>query len=326
MPISFSHPNIPTDLVLRLSPTMVEWTFNLNYRKENTYGGQVVQILSINYDRLIIEGQFGKEGPHGKIKQNDGTLTGRSVDSFWDFRTGLDNPFSFTTGIALNPHSGPNLYAIGLTQMTAYFQEYFAIASQGRDRALAGHYDQEPVTVSYDGGLDSFERNWTVYPVDFPSYSRSLEEFAPKWRLEFEVEEADYTINDATIQKAIDDINNLRANVGYTPYWVFSDPLGQQMLDKGITAASQFNALERSYDDIASHVFDHFNEFLPYYTAEDYAHLIFTGASIPNLYADETSILSQKAAFQAQSPGITTDPTQPVKPINPNRIRGGQQQ
>jgi hypothetical protein len=139
-------------------------TYDLVTNTVPTYAGEVVQILAIKFDQLVIEGKFGKEGPHGATL-TDGRLERRETSQLRDFESA-------------------GVYAIGLTQMTEFFQRFFAIASQGHDAQVEGHYDQQPMTLRYDGassvGVElGRDELWKVYPVNFPSYQRSLVDFAP---------------------------------------------------------------------------------------------------------------------------------------------------
>lgn len=46
----------------RVDPTAVSWTYNLNTKVEETYGGRVVQILSIRLGDLTVESNSGSGG------------------------------------------------------------------------------------------------------------------------------------------------------------------------------------------------------------------------------------------------------------------------
>jgi len=213
--ISFTHPNLNNGkpLYLRLSPTSIQWTYNLNTQIKDTYGGQVVQILGINYDKLMIEGRFGLEGPHGKD---------RPIEEFWDYSKSTGNMKDLS---------------VGLTQLTSYFKDYFDIASQGANTRLSGNFNQVPMIVNYTSYIDPNEGNidtqanqntqaaqWSVYPISFPSYSRAITEFAPQWKIEFEIEEADSNIDTISIVR---EIQLIKEGVSYDPSNKFSDPYAQ---------------------------------------------------------------------------------------------------
>src|SRR3954465_11882549 len=99
--IIFDHPRVGT-LNLRLAPTSVEWTYNMNVRTYDTFAGQVVQVLSMNFGDFVIMGRFGREGPHGKNLDNN-TITSRTAGELSDYKNA-------------------GIYAVGLTQMTEYFR------------------------------------------------------------------------------------------------------------------------------------------------------------------------------------------------------------
>jgi len=179
-----------------------------------TYAGEVVQVLAIRFTNLTISGQFGKEGPFGATLAN-GSLTQRSVDQRRDF-------------------SPSSQYAVGLTQMTEFFRQYFAIASQGHDSQIEGHYDQEPMTLLYEGASDigvatGTSERWRVYPTSFPSYSRAIDEYAPMWQVSCEVYEAPQDVllatqSDVLKQLSGTDADAFRPGIGYRPFNPFSDP------------------------------------------------------------------------------------------------------
>jgi len=297
--IQFSHSqlNKGKPFVLRLGPTRVNWTYQLNTNIIDTYGGQIVQVLSINYDKLIIEGQFGREGPHGKRLYNhsSGKKEWRDTpkEELWNYENVTD------------------LYGLGLTQMTAYFQDYFAIASQGGDTRKPGlHYVQEPMKVSYTGGLDDRnfdaggEREWTVYPVSFPSYSRSIKEFAPKWKIEFEIEETkDYKLTRTTLEKHL---KAIRQEIGFEHYWQFSDPV--RMWAGNPDGLEALVAAEARYRQYLLEKFDFSLEFLPTMTTEEFTDLLLTGASVPEILKRAESTFD--GSEDTDSP-IRTDPSKP---------------
>ncbi len=127
--ITFSH-KVGT-LNLRLPPTQVEWDYKMNTQSYQTFAGEVVQVLGITFNKVVFQGQFGREGAHGK-KLADGQLINRPVSDFTNWNT--DEP-----------------YGVGLSQMFQYFKTYFSAASQGSVTSPY-HYDQAPMVVSHEGG------------------------------------------------------------------------------------------------------------------------------------------------------------------------------
>lgn len=203
---------------LRLNPTSVKWSYNLVTNVENTYGGQVVQILAVNIGQLTIEGRFGKEGPHGKVVK-DGKILEKDYDSFWV----IDNN---------------GKYGNGLTQMYEWFIRYFSVATQGGDDIVSGSYDQRPVTLTYGGAGEPHK--WKVYPVSMPSYKRSNEDFAPEWQVVCEVEEADRQTKRAAIDE---EIANLKDKTGVVPERYSMPPGKDPPQDKFFDVVKKFKEM-----------------------------------------------------------------------------------
>jgi hypothetical protein len=278
--VVFSHPHPGLgDLILRLPPTEVDWTYNVNISTTDTYAGQIMQILSINFDKFVIRGQFGKEGAHGRKRSTAGRTEVRSVGEFRDYQT-------------------TERLGVGLSQMTEWFVQYFAIASQGGDSQIGGHYNVDPVTVKYQGSLaveyddGKQDGTWKVYPVSFPSYRRSNQNFAPEWQIECEVHEADSTVKNATQAEIIERLSGttgiLRQGVGYRVSNEFSDPLGKylyagtQQLDLASLKA-KIKESSKKVNEEATKMYDHLRNMLPALNDEDLDYLLVAGASGPAL-------------------------------------------
>lgn len=277
--VVFSHPHKDIgNLHLRLPPTSVEWTVKLNTQVTDTFGGQVVQVLSTSYDKLVIEGQFGKESAHG-MEIRHGRLVERDPSGYFDLGS-RNRPRR--GGTAKQP------YEIGLTQMAAYFRRYFSVATAGGDHFspggdfVRGAYNQQYMKLSYKGNLEDFERNWLVYPTSFPSYRRSNEDFAPEWRVEFEVVQPDFFIDTSNKLKAIE---RLKKNTGYRPINPFSDPLALEIQESGKKGGTRIVKLTKDQlDELNTNVFDYYGSMLNTPSPADLEELIQMGASMPNIY------------------------------------------
>lgn len=293
--VVFSHPNIKGDLVVRLAPTDVQWSYQLNTSVQNTYGGQVVQVLSVAFDKLTITGKFGKEGPHGVKKEN-----GRYVR-----RTSSDWNTKYT-------------YGVGLIQMTEWFKEYFQLASQGEKGS--GSYNEKPVSVTYQGGIGKIpvdegksEIKWQVYPVSFPSYKRSNEDFAPEWRIECEVYEAPGAIKSLEKDTAIDRLK--RASL-YTPMNKYSDPIAQflpesyQSKNAAVRNKLIDDALARASERLDATI-DFYTEMIPALDIEDIRYLLNQGGSLANDITQDkkpkTTARVKEAEPKASDPYRDTD-------------------
>lgn len=295
--VTFFHPNPALGtLNVRLAPTAVNWSYKMNTATTQTYAGEVVQILGVNFQKFSIEGQFGREGPHGRDvvagKIQDRSLT--SQDSWRD----------------------AGKYGIGLTQMTAFFRQYFTLASQGiNDVDPNKNFDERPMHIVYQGALDvpldigKDEQHWLVYPTSFPSYRRSLEDFAPQWRVECEVAEVPGPIKTAEYSAAL---KRLRSAVGYTPFNPYSDPLGQILKPGASTDKAAYNKAVERASIATDDLLDFYREQIPALTPESLNELIFSGGSAATVY--QQSLNGDK---------IDTSVGAPVKPTRSTSVGGG---
>jgi hypothetical protein len=278
--VTFIHPNVDVGVLnLRLPPTSVEWSFKLNTSITDTFGGQVVQILSTSYDNLVVEGRFGKEGPHGANINKEGAWDERDPVGFYDL------------GSRSKPRrggTGHKAYEIGLSQMMMYFRRYFSVATAGGDHLqpggsfVRGAYNQQYMKLAYEGNIEDYERAWLVYPTSFPSFRRSNEDFAPQWRVEFQVVEPDFFIDTKSKLAAI---ARLRANVGYRPLNPFSDPLAQEIDPKTKKGQKRIVKITQAQlDELNTSVLDYYGSMLPTLTPADLTELIASDASVANVY------------------------------------------
>jgi hypothetical protein len=298
--VVFSHPSIKHDLVLRLPPTEVQWSYQLNTSTTNTYAGQVVQVLSVAFDNMSITGQFGKEGPHGARVVKNRLV--RRTDDNWNT---------------------PYTYGVGLVQMTAWFKEYFQIASQGTTKQ---NYDQRAVRLTYKGAKNiapdegKTESRWLIYPTSFPSYRRTNEDYAPEWRVEAEVYEAPGTLVQVEKDAAIERLK--RASL-YTPINKYSDPIAQFLPDTYMSKNAKTRnalidqALIKANQASLEYV-DIYNEMVPGLDIEDLRYLLLQGGSIANDVKADKQDKKKKANDRIQE---STDPYRSTT-FNPG-ARGG---
>lgn len=282
MPITFhyTHPDVkpqkgkqPVNRSLRLrhNPTEINWTYNVITREFDTYGGQVIQVLSVNIDNLVFQGQLGKEGPFGVKRVGSSAVD----DPRWHGRV---PPGGFVTRSHSEQFEYNGVQYPGLHAMVEFFREYFALVSQGGDPQNPGRFLQIPMQVDYGntytemidgkevtGRTDHRGRSWTIVPRNFPSFRRSNENFAPEWRIECEVVEADKSILYKEKQAAI---ARLHAAIGYKVRNPFSDPL----------ADPAYNL-----DDITMKIVSQFRAFLPKITQGDLEDMIWQNITVPNV-------------------------------------------
>lgn len=283
--INFSYTNQGSGethrLNLAVDPYNVEWTYNVNTQVYDTYGGQVIQVLSVNIDSLTIDGQIGKAGPFGVHINKAKDRKGRQVsvtDPRWG---GQVPPGGFVTnesdaGRQWNPNFSRDY--TGLYQLSQFFAKYFMESTQGSVKSEPGKFQQMPMQISYDAGpypaaganagaagQTSF-RHWEAFPKSFPNFSRSNEEFAPLWKIEFSVYQADPNVEFATKNDAIKTLSRIRNGIGWEAQNPWIDP-----------AANPKDPPETVLNKLVSE----YKHFLPKITKGDLAQMIWQGISLP---------------------------------------------
>lgn len=300
--ITFSHPQLPT-LALRLPPTEVDWSYNLLTYEQNTYAGQVVQVLGINFEKFTISGRFGRDG-YGDYELGSNAQSGNA--HYWQRK----DPPTMTN-------------STGLTQMWTWFRNYMSIASQGVPKsksptnALIDNYNQQPVTITYQGGSDipvddnKNEMQWLVYPTNFPSFRIANDNFAPEWKVECEVYEAPRAITGHIMTEAIE---RLAYEPLYQPGNKWSDPYPvspgdpKSKLDQNI-----YNAYEN-----ARKAADFFMQNLPGFPPQQIEKMIEQGFSNAIDPAGGQTTVQTPSTKQVQVPKLQGDPFGPEGGIVPD--------
>ena len=228
-------------LKLRHNPYSINWTYNLITHVQDTYAGQVIQLLGVNIDKIVIEGQLGIEGAFGKDITADGRIVDRDRDRQFDW-----------TG------KYPGLHA-----MTEFFRRYFSTQAQGTDDSDLGRFAQTPMSVFYNVDSAPDARHWPkIVPVNFPSFRRSWENYAPMWRIEAYVIEADATILPSVQKQAL---QRLQQGIGYKIANPFSDP----------------NASNPDILATVESLYTGFRSLLPHYSPQQLQELIWNDVSRP---------------------------------------------
>lgn len=272
-PVQFSyvHPTAGVKMLnLRLNPNSVDWTYELNTNVVNTYGGQVVQILGLKLGQLNIEGQFGREGPWGLKKVKDEYVRRRGTKMTGWAPKDPDEQLDY---------SDDGLYGIGLTEMLQFFRDYFSASTQGGSSSISGRYIQAPMTLAYDdihiaaatndadqptwSEWNATPGTWMIIPVDFPSYKRSNENFAPEWKVTAEIVQAPLHLMENTIEKSI---ARLHAAIGFKPLSPWNAPLEERQAVEAIKSKITI-----------------WHQMLPNFANADLTNLFYQAVSTPNV-------------------------------------------
>lgn len=265
---TYNHSTGTRTLNLRLNLNGINWSYELNTNVIDTFGGQVIQILGISLGELVIQGQFGREGPWG-LKQAKGEFVRRRGVNM----TGIapkdpDEQFDYTDDYQ---------FGIGLTQMMNFFREYFQISTQGGSITSPGRFAQIPMTLSYDNdniaaltndadlpdftGWGASYGTWLIIPTEFPSYHRANELFAPEWQVTAQIVQVPLALRENVVQKAI---SRLHAAIGWKPLSQWSAPASD------VAAAAEINKTITIW-----------HQMLPNFTQGDVSNLIYQALSAP---------------------------------------------
>jgi hypothetical protein len=187
----FQHEDLsPRNIKLTLGPSGVAWEYILNTSVQDTYGGQVIQILGVTVTGLTIKGNFGGIDPQwGADQRGDGSfLALRPVDN--------PNPrFGDYNWIQDPSHPWVN----GIQQLADWFRQYFELTTQGgaNRRGAFERYNQQ-----------------------------SMRFIAPEWTVQADfVEEAEYDrsfLRDVE-KTALDRLEELKVGIGYRKQNPFSE-------------------------------------------------------------------------------------------------------
>lgn len=218
----FFHKDLqPNSIRLPLGVGSVSWEYTLNTSVQDTYGGQVVQILGVSITNLIITGNFGGFDPQWGI---DVRKDPRHGDFDW-----------VSTG----------RYANGLQQMADWFRQYFELTTQGGEnkRGSFQRYNEVAMKFNFPG------RGWSFYlrPTSFPSIKMANDNISPEWRVQADfVEEAesDRSFLKDIEKSALERLDDLRVGIGFMKRNPFSE-----FVNETITNFDAANQVIEAYQD-----------------------------------------------------------------------------
>lgn len=239
--VLFSHPQIPETLRILTGLNDVYWAYTLNTVTIPTYGGEVIQILSVGIDDLIVSGQVLG---YGDIQIHDNVYAGMESIYKW---------FLNYAQMATQGALGPEAY------------NHFETGDEGTA------FNQEPVTMTYP------QRGWRfqMIPKSLPGFHYGRDVVAPTWMMQGAIVQPDpafldlfdmtHLENQQRLGEFIafgDDFNGkytgwVTAGIGYNPENPFSAPYkGDFSSDKTGTM------LDRTRD--------YFNKLIPSYLEADF--------------------------------------------------------
>src|SRR5438067_2227212 len=109
--IVFSHPRLKQNLSIRINPDQITWDYGLNTASFPTYGGEVVQILSVYFGDMTIKGKVSSSVLKKQFKQLGDTFSG-FVQAF--VQSKLDTIPQFADASKAADHNFKGLNQVGV--------------------------------------------------------------------------------------------------------------------------------------------------------------------------------------------------------------------
>jgi hypothetical protein len=241
----FWHTDLdPTNIRLPLGAAGVSWEYSLNTSVQDTYGGQVIQILGVTVTNLVIRGNFG------------------GIDPQWGAEQKRDGSFSvLETNQNPNPrfgdyewiHDAAHPWVNGIQQMADWFRRYFELTTQGAENRKGSfeRYNQTSMKFQYPA------RGWSflIRPRSFPKVTMANDALAPEWTVEADfVEEAetDRSFVKDVEKTALDRLEDLKVGIGFQRRNPFSE-----FINKNITnEEAAFNIINEYQDSVTQGLSD----------------------------------------------------------------------
>lgn len=183
---------------LIVPPHSISWSYSLRTSVEDTYGGQVIQILGVQIDNFKLSGYI----PRG----------------FW----GLGNNY-FNEATDKEYYTGEDdAFKNGIVHLANFFRDFFAAKTQNS-------FTTENMKFEYPHYGWTGAKAIAIIPFEFPRVRLANDEILPEWELECSVVEYKSSHFEGAVSKAAKDnlkdrFNNLGEGVGFAKFIEWSDP------------------------------------------------------------------------------------------------------
>lgn len=190
--------NKTKSLSLIVPPDSISWSYSLRTVVEDTYGGQVIQILGVQIDNFKLSGYIPK--------------------GFW----GLQNNY-FNEATDQEYYIGEeNAFKNGIVHLANFFRDFFASKTQNS-------FSTENMKFEYPHYGWTGNKAIAIIPFEFPKIRLANDEILPEWELECSVVEYKSSHFEGKVSKAAktnlaDRFNNLGEGVGFAKFIEWSDP------------------------------------------------------------------------------------------------------
>lgn len=208
-------------LGLIIPPANITWSYSLRTKIENTYGGQVIQILGVQIDNFKLKGYVptGFWGEEWKERWNPNlNRRERYLDNNF-----IDSPAQ--TQYYLEPEDGINpndRRKNGLVHIANFFRDFFAEKTQN-------NFSVKNMEFYYPHfGWDSKNTSIKLIPVSFPRVRIANDEVLPEWELECSVVEhlSSHFVSQVSSKglSQLQSNKSLKEGIGFKEFIEWSDP------------------------------------------------------------------------------------------------------
>jgi hypothetical protein len=204
---------------LIVPPNSISWTYSLRTKIEDTYGGQVIQILGVQIDNF--------------------KLSGYIPDGFW----GRDNNYYDKSDGIPYFEDKENARKNGIVHLANFFRDFFAYKSQNS-------FSTENMQFHYPHyGWTGEEKSIKIIPYDFPRVRIANDEILPEWELECSLVEylSSHFVSQAT-KTATNQLQYLKSGIGFIDFIQWSDPTATS----DISVSEQARSLGASYAEFVN--------------------------------------------------------------------------
>lgn len=185
----------PRSITLLVPPTGISWSYSLRTKIEDTYGGQVIQILGVQIDNFKLSGYI----PTG----------------IW----GRDNNYIDESNLSYAYFEGAdNVHKNGIVHVANFFRDFFAHKSQGS-------FITDNMEFSYPHYGWTGSKSIKIIPYEFPNVRIANDEILPQWEMECSLVEflSSHFISRATVA-AKNQLNYIPKGIGFAKFIEWSDP------------------------------------------------------------------------------------------------------
>jgi hypothetical protein len=207
-------------IYLIVPPNNISWTYSLRTKIEDTYGGQVIQILGVQIDNF--------------------KLSGYIPDGFW----GRDNNYYDRSDGIPYFEDRENARKNGIIHLANFFRDFFAAKSQNS-------FSTKNMEFNYPHYGWVGNSTLKLIPYEFPRVRIANDEILPEWELECSLVEHLSSTFVSKVEKAsaaASQLEYLKNGIGFIEFVQWSDPSATS----DISVSEQAKSLGASYAEFVN--------------------------------------------------------------------------